>query len=342
MVVCDWMDRNRPCFLLGVLLHPFLFRVIAVEESNRAMQPPTEKSDCIQLSAVIVTYNNIDMIADCLASLSQALHSLLSASEVLLIDNASSDQTGRWLQAHRRDLRKQFAQHQVILNDNNLGYTAGVNQGLKHATGRYILLLNPDIILQRDTIHTLLQCLESNPAIGVVAPQLRFLNDRIQPSCRNFPRKRDVIYDSTGLSFFFSKSAEFNRWRMGDYSHRESREVDQPQGAFLLARKTALDAVGLLDERFPMFFSDVDWCRRVKQQDWRILYCADTYAYHKRGASVFQKRPEMIVSSHRSFIQYFRKLDSTLWQKTGTALLHLLLLVITLPRVVFSFLERRN
>ncbi len=335
------MHRNRPCFLLGVH-HSLIHTGISKEESDSAMQPPTEQRDCIQLSVIIVTYNSSDVIAECLASLSHALHSFPWASEVLLIDNASSDQTDRLLQANAEKLCRQFARHRIILNDKNLGYTAGINQGLQCATGRYVLLLNPDIVLQPDSIRRLLQRLESEPRVGVVAPQLRFFDHRIQPSCRSFPRKRDVVYDCIGLSFLFPKSAEFNRWRMGDFDHQESRDVDQPQGAFLVAKKAVLDAVGALDERFPMFFSDVDWCRRVKQKGWRILFCADAYALHKQGASVFQKRPEMIVSSHRSFVQYFQKYDVSHWQKYCSALLHLWLLVITLPRVMFSSLERRQ
>ncbi len=306
------------------------------------MQPAKEKHDRVQLSAVIVTYNNADIIAECLTSLAQSLCAMASASEVLLIDNASSDHTASRLQTKCKDLLQPFARHRVILNDKNLGYTAGVNQGLRRAAGKYLLLLNPDIILRQDTLRTLVQCLESDAEVGVVAPQLRYPDDRIQPSCRAFPRKRDVIYDCLGLSFLFPQSPEIGRWRLGNFNHRESREVDQPQGAFLLAKAAVMKSVGLLDERFPMFFSDVDWCRRGKEHGWRIRFCAETFAYHQKGASVFQKRPEMIVSSHRSFIQYFRKYDISLRQKCTTTLLHFLLLVITLPRVVFSFVERRR
>ncbi|MBC7186808.1 MAG: glycosyltransferase family 2 protein, partial [Calditrichaeota bacterium] len=103
------------------------------------------------------------------------------------------------------------------------------------------------------------------------------------------------------------KSPLFNGWKMGDFDHLSQRDVDQPQGAFLLARREAVASVGVLDERFLMFFSDVDWCRRFWEGGWRVTFVPEVHAIHHKGASVFAHRVPALIASHRDFLRYFRK-----------------------------------
>ena len=247
-------------------------------------------------------------------TLSRALSSY--GSEVIVIDNASSDGTDWELNSGVHWRKLGFKRSKVILNRRNLGYTRAVNQGLKLCRGRFALLLNPDIKFVDSPFPRLFELLEDR-RIAVVAPQLRFFDGRIQPSCRRFPAKRDVFFEVFGLSRLFPHSAFFNRWRMSDFDHRSSRDVDQPQGAFLLMRRSLIERIGLLDERFPMFFSDVDFCRRAAQVG-RIHFCADVFVGHRQGTSVRQRRAAMILSSHRSFVDYFRKYDLDVWQRLAT------------------------
>ena len=195
-------------------------------------------------------------------------------------------------------------------------------------------MLNPDVIFAENPFERLIQEFEQNPDIGVVSPQFRFLDEKIQPSCRRFPRKIDVLYEFLGLAKIFSRSAVYNAWRMPDFDHQHIRDVDQPQGAFLLTTPRVLDKVGFLDESFPMFFSDVDWCRRVMAHEWRIRFIASVFVYHFRGASVKQKRARMIISSHQSFVAYFRKYDKNWRNRCATKLVHLLLLMATPLRLL--------
>lgn len=275
------------------------------------------------ISVVLVTFNNKAIIRHCLSSLSRAL--TLYPSQVVIVDNDSRDGTALILQ--NEDIWQPFQFNNIvrIFNRQNTGYTHAVNQGLEHCSGRFVLLLNPDIVFADDPFSRLLPLFE-NPEIAVVAPQLRFPNGEIQPSCRRFPQKRDVFFEFLGLSRLFINSAFFNRWRMPDFSHDYSRDIDQPQGAFLLFRRSTLKQIGSLDGRFPMFFSDVDWCYRVRQIGGKIWFCAEKFVYHLQGASVRSRRAEMILTSHRSFVDYFRKYDATLWQKMSTCCVHVLLL----------------
>ncbi len=284
------------------------------------------------ISVIIVTFNNRDIIKRCLSTLSRALAD--SLSQLLIIDNNSIDGTGDIFR--QPNFWKQFSFQAVeeIINSENLGYTKGVNQGLQRAAGRYVLMLNPDIIFKNNPFDELFDVLENDANIAVVSPQFRFPDETIQPSCRRFPTKRDVLFEFLGLSILLSNSAYFNAWRMPDFSHAESVDTCQPQGAFLLTRQKVLKKVGLLDDSFPMFFSDVDWCRRVLQQGWRIRFIASVYVYHIRGASIKQKRAQMIVSSHKSFVDYFSKYDQTWRDRCATALVHFILLMATPLRLL--------
>ena len=286
-------------------------------------------------SIVVVTFNNIQSIKDCLSSLAMALEGF--KSELFIIDNASQDKTPDWLREHKNWLAELFSTTRVIFNNSNTGFTWALNQGLEKASGDFILILNPDVILQPDTITTLLPRFKKEKQIGVLAPQLRHLNGDIQPSCRRFPRRRDVFFEISGLSFLFSKSSVFNYWRMPHFDFNKNQYVDQPQGAFLLTKSDVLSSVGLFDNRFVMFFSDVDWCRRVIKAGWRIQFCPDTYVLHEKGASIYQKRPQMILSSHRSFVDYFKKYEHSILEKIGTRIVHLLLLIVITPRLFYAY-----
>ncbi|NOY61095.1 MAG: glycosyltransferase family 2 protein [Calditrichaeota bacterium] len=304
------------------------------------MQEKVKNRYRISISVIIVTFNNVRTILPCLVSLQKAFFQY--HSQVFVIDNASSDDTISVLRQNQKSLSQYFSEFSLCLNDTNLGFTRAVNQGLKLASGDFVLLLNPDVVLQNDTIEKLLTCFSQENKIGVVAPQLRFANGKIQPSCRTFPRKRDVILELSGLAKLFPSSNIFNHWRMPDFDHQETRDVEQPQGAFLLARQKVLQQVGLLDERFPMFFSDVDWCRRIVAGGWRIRFCSGAFVMHLQGHSVFQRRGEMIVSSHRSFVAYFKKYDETFLQHVGSLFIALILYIILLPRILIAVFFQDN
>jgi len=290
-----------------------------------------------EIAVILVTYNNASTLKKCLHSLSRVLTDF--HSQLLLIDNKSTDTTPDILNECIRRKQLSFDAVELILNADNKGYTSAVNQGLEKSRGEYILFLNPDIYFADTPFPTLIKYLSENKQVGVIAPQLRHLNGAIQPSCRTFPLKRDVLYEVFGLSRVFKTSSVFNRWKMGSFDHKMSRDVHQPQGAFLLTRKMVIQSVGVLDNRFPMFFSDVDWCYRVWRAGWTIRFCAGVFVYHGLGTSVRQKKSQMMISSHRSFVDYFEKYDSLPRDRLYTLGISALLLVITPVRLFFSAIK---
>ena len=281
------------------------------------------------IAIIIVTFNSATLIDSCLRHLFSAVQTL--TTEIYLVDNHSEDHTAELL-----DRQSYFPHAHVILNSDNLGFTAAVNQGLSRCSARHILILNPDVLVRADTIHILLDILDSSESIGLVAPQFRFFDGRIQPSCRRFPRRRDVLWTTSGLSALFPSCPAATYWKMPEFDHRSSRFVDQPQGAFLLFKDTVRQQIGILDPRFFMFFSDVDYCLRIIRAGWKIRFCTETFCLHSKGHSIHQKRAQMIVSSHRSFYHYFQKHQHSVSEYFGTMIVHFVLLIITLPRVLVS------
>lgn len=254
---------------------------------------------------IIVTYNSGGDILPCLQALCRATPA--KTAQLIIVDNASTDDTRHQLEHFRQSAGAHFAAINLIENRQNRGFTTALNQGLRSARAPYLLLLNPDTVLSAAALPRLRTSLQRQGGAGVIAPQLRNSDGSVQPSCRRFPTHLDVLWITTGLAALFPRSRRFNRWKMGDFDHRQSRDVDQPQGACLFTSREIVERIGHWDEAFPMFFSDVDWCYRVRQAGYRIWFDADISVLHHQGRSVFQRRPAMILSSHRSFITYFLK-----------------------------------
>ena len=254
------------------------------------------------LSIIIVTYNSEKEIINCINSLLPQMLDL--NSEIVIIDNNSMDNTISLLN------EIEYKIISVIKNSTNVGYTIANNQGINKATGEYLFFLNPDTLVPNGVINNLLNKIQEDKNCGAIAPQLRYPNGRIQNSCRRFPRKRDILYESIGLSKLFKNSKEFNYWKMGDFDHKNTCMADQPAGAALLIPKNIIEEIGLLDEQFPMFFSDVDICKRIWDAGYNVQYNTNSFITHKGGASIYQKRIKMIVSSHLSFWKYFNKYNT--------------------------------
>jgi len=289
------------------------------------------------LSIVIVTYNSAATIGDCLTSLDRNTTSGLQ-TEIILIDNHSTDDTLSIVHL----FQKSNPNLQVIPNATNRYFAPAVNQGIRVATGQYILLLNPDTQIIADALKQLHQVFESDPDIGVTAPQLLNPDGSIQASCRRFPKHRDVIFNMTGLFKLFRYNRFFNGWKMGDFDHQSLRDVDQPQGAALFTSREVLETVGPLDESFPMFFNDVDWCYRVKQAGYRIVYVPAAQVIHHQGSSVKQVKLWMIISSHVSFFRYFEKHYDRIYQQIINLVIGLLLFCSLPVRVLWELLRKNG
>jgi GT2 family glycosyltransferase len=249
------------------------------------------------VSVIIVTWNSAHYIRWCLdAVLSQQVD-----TRIIVVDNASSDSTIEILRTYGPRIT-------LVTNDRNVGFAVATNQGIELAIGQYLLLLNPDAVLQHQALAAMVELMEANPGWGVLGPQLLNRDGSIQPSCREFPRPAHFLYEITGLSTLFPRHPVFGSWRMGYFDHRERRRVDQPMGACLLVRRDVARLVGPLDDRrFPMFFNEVDWCYRVRQAGFETWFDPGPQVLHYLGTSIKRARVRMTISSHHSLALFYYK-----------------------------------
>jgi GT2 family glycosyltransferase len=226
------------------------------------------------LSTIIVTYNTREMTLDCLRALVSDAQSI-EGHEILVVDNASSDQTVQAIQQN-------FPHVKIIANPKNLGFGAANNQALKQATGDFILLLNSDAFPKPGAIPTLIQELKANPNAGLIGPRLLNPDGTMQLSCYKFPSPGRAWAENLWLAAAFPKSA------LGDYrqwNHDEPRMVDWVIGACILLRREVYQQVGGFDERFFMYAEESDWQLRIKQAGWQIAFTPSAQVTHLAGAS---------------------------------------------------------
>ena len=251
--------------------------------------------DVMEVSVIIVNWNTRDLLLQCLESLRQA-----KGAEVIVVDNASTDGSAE-------AVRSAYPEVRLIASGENLGWAKGNNVGIRAATGRYLLLLNPDTVIRPGALETLTRFMDEHPEAGACAPKLLNTDGTLQPSLRRFPEPSALLWDVLGLHKLFPKSPQFAAYRMGDFDYNQVAPVDQPMGAALFIRREALEAVGEIDEAFPIFFNDVDWCYRAVQAGWPIYFVPEAEIVHYGGSSTSQVKPRMVTESHRSLERFYRK-----------------------------------
>jgi len=252
----------------------------------------------VELSIIVVNYNGGDQL---LSNLLAFWASHPPTWELVVIDNASSD-------GSMRDVIKQIADAKIQQNSRNLGFATGSNQGLKQATGKFCLLLNPDVEASTGSIETALAFMKSHPEVGIVGPKILLPNGQTDPAChRSFKTPMTYVYKVSGLSRLFPQSKRFGRYYLSYTKPNREMEVDSVAGAFLMIRRQAMDEIGLLDEDFFMYCEDEDWCWRAKQAGWHVVYLSQVVVRHRKGHSAKQHPVRMTWEWHRSILRYHRK-----------------------------------
>ncbi len=278
------------------------------------------------LSVVIVNWNTREFLRLCLNSISA--HPGTHALEIIVVDNASTDGSA--------DIVLEILPSAKLIRcERNTGYAGGNNIGIGHATGEYILTLNPDTELQPGTFDTALQVLLAQPKRGCVGIQLRGHQNEIQSSVRGFPTFWGIVGDVTKLGQVFPRSA-LNSYRLFGFDYEKDQVCAQPMGTFLLFRREALKEIGSdsapFDEAFPIFFNEVDLLFRLKHAGWDCYFTAKTFIRHLGGASTRQVKKSMIWESHRSLVRYLRKHYGTGLSGFGVSIIALLILAAAFVR----------
>ncbi len=198
-----------------------------------------------EISAIVISFNGIRFLPDCLRTLSADLAGL--SSEIIVVDNGSKDGSLDYI-------RETFPAVQVIANGTNLGFARAVNIGVEAAAGEYFYILNQDLRFRIGTTLALLTRLKQDSSIGMIGPKYVGFDGRLQKSARAFPTFRHVFYEALLLSRIFPKSREFGSWRMGWFDHETERFVDQPMGSVMLIPRKCIETIGSVRRVLPDIF----------------------------------------------------------------------------------------
>ncbi|MDD5766225.1 MAG: glycosyltransferase family 2 protein, partial [Candidatus Marinimicrobia bacterium] len=246
------------------------------------------------VSVIIVSYNVKEFLYQCIVSLMKSLQGI--SSEIIVVDNNSADGSDEMV-------RFKFQDFKLISNKENLGFATACNQGLKIAKGQYILLLNPDTLIQEDTIRTMIDFFENHQNAGAAGCKILNTDGSLQQACRrSFPTPMTAFPKIVGLSWLFPKIKRFGKYNLTYLDPDQLAEVDAVSGSFLMFRRTVWEKIGGLDETYFMYGEDLDFCFRIKQAGWKIFYVPFTKIIHYKGESAK-------LATFDNFITFYRAMD---------------------------------
>jgi N-acetylglucosaminyl-diphospho-decaprenol L-rhamnosyltransferase len=265
------------------------------------------------LSIIILTYNPGTILLDCLRSLPAGVNDL--TYEVIVVDNASTDGLVQQAQAA-------FPHHRYILNPDNRGFAGGNNQGLAQATGDYLLLLNPDVIVEPGSLKAMVAFLEQHPKVGMVGPLTRDARGQIALTARPRFTVAVILWQYLGLDRLFPYRV-FGHYRAASRPDTPPFPVNWVQGSCLLTRRTVYERIGGLDEGFFLFYEEPDWCGRAADAGWETWFVPSAAIYHHESTSVSRYPLRRIRAYHLSPLHFFHKRGqrgAVRWLKLGFTL----------------------
>ena len=254
-----------------------------------------------RVSIVIVSWNALPLVKKCLPSVIATTYPNL---EIIFADNASTDGSGAWIAA-------EYPEVKVVRHPENGLFCRGNNQALPHATGKYVLLLNNDVEVPPDWLDPLVEEMEADPDVGAVQPKLLQYDDR---SRFEYAGASGGFIDRIGYPFTRGRLFDTMEKDRGQYD--DARDVFWATGAALMLRRSALDEVGVLDERFEMHMEEIDLCWRLQRAGYRIRVRPDSTAYHIGGASLPKGNPRKTYYNFRnSLLMLYKNLAPAQWRR---------------------------
>ncbi len=258
------------------------------------------------VSIVIVSYNTRDILRNCIQSLYD--NSPDVNMEVFVVDNNSGDDSAAMVQ-------QDFPLVRLIANTGNLGFAAANNQAFALASGRYVILLNPDAYIRPLSIRNCIEFMDRTPLCGLCGGKIISPEGRLEPSARRFPSALSKLLTLSGIRGKYPNSPILNYHEFGGFAHDRPMEVDWIPGTFTIVRRAMLDAIGFFDERFYLYYEETDLCLRAKRAGWKVYFIADAEVMHIGGAcsktrkdkSFDQLASQVLSFRMRSEWLYYRK-----------------------------------
>lgn len=294
----------------------------------------------MKLSVVIVNYNVAFFLEQALVSVFKALKNV--EGEVFVVDNNSADSSLEMLD-------KKFPQVKVIANRENVGFAKANNQAIRLSSGEYVLLLNPDTVVEEDTFEKCLRFMDNTPdAGGLGVKMVNGKGEFLPESKRGIPFPAVAFYKLFGLSKLFPKSRRFGTYHLSFLDDDKIHSVEVLAGAFMMLRRSVLDKVGLLDEDYFMYGEDIDLSYRILQGGYKNYYFPETRIIHYKGEStktgslnyvhVFYKAMQIFARKHFSSknARLFNALiDVAIWFRAFLAAMRRILSRMLLPLIDF-------
>ena len=253
----------------------------------------------IKISVIIVNYNVKEYLAQALSSIERALENI--SHEIIVIDNHSIDGSIPFL-------KKQFPGLKLIENQENVGFGKGNNQGLKEARGEFVVLINPDTVVQEDTFTRLLNFFESTPDAAAATCKIINPDGSFSIDCRHsIPTPTIALWKVLGLSKLFPRSKIFGQYNMTFLDEDQTYPIPAISGSFMMIKHKILEEIGYFDERFFMYCEDIDLCHRINEKGHKIYYVPQTQIIHYKGESTKKDRLDYVITFNKSLYLFFQK-----------------------------------
>jgi len=260
----------------------------------------------LDLTVSIVNHRHRDLLGPLLESIQALTHHI--SYEVFVVDNASNDGSVEMV-------KSRFPWVHLLCNDQPMGFAANHNQVLRQGQGRYLILLNDDMLLRNDALDHMVAFMDSHPSVGAVGCKLLNRDGSLQRSCwRQFPSPKTLLIDTFYLSKWLPQLSWVREFEATLQDTGEPIEVDYLLGACLMVRREVLEQVGVLDESYFMFLEETDWCYRIKQAGWAIFWIPDGEIIHYGQQSVSGDPERYVPMLYRNYCRFGRKHGYNQWK----------------------------
>ncbi len=285
----------------------------------------------MDLSIVIVNYNVKYFLEQCLHSVKRAVGEL--STEVYVVDNSSVDGSAAMVQ-------DKFPWVKLIRNEDNVGFSVANNQAIRESSGRYVLLLNPDTVIEEDTLSKCVRYMDEHPKTGSLGVKMiDGKGDFLPESKRALPTPSVAFYKVFGLSKLFPRSKLFGRYHLGYLDKDETHSVEILPGAFMMLKKTALDEVGLLDESFFMYGEDIDLSYRLLKAGYENIYYPETTIIHYKGESTKKGSLNYVMTFYNAMRIFARKHYSRKMARSYSAIINIAIYFRALLAIIRRFIK---
>lgn len=263
------------------------------------VQPINAESFPVRVSIVIVNYRVPDHLRETLRSIYQAEQ--CETAEVIVVDNASGDQSQQWI-------TEEFPSVLWIQLKHNIGFGKACNVGVQNSRAPYVLLLNPDTMIGQNTLSIAYTFMEANQNVGLMGPKILNPDGTLQAACkRGFPTPAVSFYHFSGLSRLFPKSRRFGRYHLSFLDPDVSSGVDAVSGSFMFLRRELFLEIGGFDEQFFLYGEDLDLCYRIHENGFAVWYHPETQIIHRKGKSSAKNLLRSRIAFYEAMVLFSRK-----------------------------------